>query len=1789
MLFEPLEARQLLSYVPGGSMDMFFTGNHLPPQHAYVAQTDALLTAPAAGDKATIGLNYLKNNAANFGLTANDFNKMKVTSNYTSNGITHIYLQQTFNGLPIADANASVHIAANGQVISANANFVPGLPHPAVNTAPVPDISAEQAVNYYASATSSTLGQPINIDSTSGGFSQHTVITAPDLSDEPINLELQYVPRPDGDVTLGWKINVLTPGKEHWWDMTISAEHAEDGGMIINLADWVNNASYNVFARPVEDPLDGERTIAVDPHDANLASPLGWHDANGVPGPEWLDTRGNNVSAQEDRDADNTGGNRPASPTLDFDFPLTLPSHPFTFTDVTTTNVFYWMNLAHDVTYNHGFDEGSGNFQQVNHTGQGLGNDRVLADTQDPQATNNAFFGTPPDGQNGFSAYGLITISFSTFAPLVPPRDIGLDGTVVAHEYGHGVSNRLTGGPANANALNGLQSGGMGEGWSDWLALVMTAQPTDTRDTPQTVGEWATDTVGTGIRRNPYSFDMSIDPLTLGDYNGDLFPQFNSTEVHNSGEIWATALWDMTWLLIEKHGFNNDLYDQTGGLQVALDIVLEGMKLQPANPTFIEARNAILAADLAIYGGENYDEIWEAFARRGFGVSALIGGGVNANSNSLVVIEAFDRPTPLARVQGTVFQDVNGNARRDGVDLPLQGWTVYVDANNNAQFDVGEKSDISGVDGSYSLSFFTSEQARIRQVVQPGFTQTLPAGNGAYVISVPGRGQVVAGADFGNKELPGRISGVKFHDLNGDGLRGLDDPLTIGINEAEPGIQGIVIYVDLNNDSRIGILEPAAVTDINGRYTIANIQPGTYTIREVYGPGMVQTFPDPLGLTAGAHLGVIVAAGVTTPDIDFGNIAAIDWGDAPTAAQTNFPASYPTELANNGARHGILPGFGLGAAVDGEADGQPTLSANGDDATGAVDDEDGLVIPGFTPGTTANAMVTVRNGGFTAGFLQGWVDWNRDGDWNDANERVVTDLLLREQAAPHAVPITVPVGLDLGPTYARFRYGYERGNAVSPGGNATAGEVEDYVVVVLENLPVAIADCFGGSDPNCLPPIIKQGTAQNELDVLANDFGTINGGPFLHPADFPFFSDNGGLVELNATQDKILYTPDPNFIGADTFLYRIKDGAIPPNFSSPVRNTPVTVNVTAKDPKGIDDTVTIPFNATPVLAELHPQPGRNLTGPNSNDVSPDLANTHIVPGSLTRVTAGPPAGGELAQITTTGPNAGHTIDFRPGTDFKGTVIYQYQIDDNDPLTAPSSARVTIQVVDFVGGVPQPAPSHLAMLETQVLNVAGGVLANTFVGGEFLVRVVATDLGPDTFTTTPASVPRDNRGVESAYLDLLFNSSLAAPVSSANNPLGFVITFDGKTGTQATGGTQVATSTVQGAPSPAPTPTSFSGDLSLDFADNAYNGLNVVFTSGPLTGQRARILDYVGATRQIIVDHPFTAAPGVGNSFTIERALYNSAQTGTPNSPGQGAIDEVGGTHTDTTAPIFPTGAGQQVVFSARFIATGEGDLQVFGDPADLVNSDVILTNMPNAQPNELIVLTDEQVFLRPSSTLGISDGGGEFTNLREPLDVNDDGAISPIDALLVINDLNAHGSREISQYSIGSSGQLPAGYIDVNIDSFVAPVDALLVINFLNANKAPGSSFGPSFAPSGGEGEMAFAADSGEGEAGSANASAGNGAIFALLTSFEEESTTQSSLLESTNSESELCDVPLGEAIHSIVANLVGNIQSVATSPSSEEVDADSVLELVTSAVDELFARLACCDVLDFDPFEGQA
>jgi hypothetical protein len=189
----------------------------------------------------------------------------------------------------------------------------------------------------------------------------------------------------------------------------------------------------------------------------------------------------------------------------------------------------------------------------------------------------------------------------------------------------------------------------MGEGWSDWFALMLSIKPGDVGATPRGMATFVInqDITGDGLRNYPYSTDMTVNPETFNTVNLNQVDNGSGvmvTETHNVGEVWATMLWDLTWAYINKYGYDDNKYTGTGGNNKVMRLVLDAIKLQPCSPSFVQARDAILAADLATTNGQDYCLIWEVFARRGLGLNASSGD----NNNSIDEVEDFTIPTPGA-------------------------------------------------------------------------------------------------------------------------------------------------------------------------------------------------------------------------------------------------------------------------------------------------------------------------------------------------------------------------------------------------------------------------------------------------------------------------------------------------------------------------------------------------------------------------------------------------------------------------------------------------------------------------------------------------------------------------------------------------------------------------------------------------------------------------------------------------------------------------------------------------------------------------------------------------------------------------------------------------------------------------------------------------------------------------------------------------------------------------------------------------------------------------------------
>jgi hypothetical protein len=296
----------------------------------------------------------------------------------------------------------------------------------------------------------------------------------------------------------------------------------------------------------------------------------------------------------------------------------------------------------------------------------------------------------------------------------VPMRDGTIDSLIVAHEWGHYISNRLVG---NGGGLQDVQAGGLGEGWGDTHAMLLAVRERAGYDGTYGLAGWvaggeAWDGNGSdgyyfGVRRVPYSTDMTKDPLTfrhIGDGQrlvpvSSLIPVAfgadgaNNSEVHNAGEVWATMLWECyAALLRDTLGTAPRLTFQETQDRWK-DYLVAAYKLTPTNPTFLEARDALLA--VARTGDlRDYQLFWQSFAKRGAGVNA-IGPGKWTSFDNTPVVESFEADPHLS-VVSVAFQSTAGTCS-DG--------DAYLDAGESGDFTVQLRNDgVSAVPATHAVA-----------------------------------------------------------------------------------------------------------------------------------------------------------------------------------------------------------------------------------------------------------------------------------------------------------------------------------------------------------------------------------------------------------------------------------------------------------------------------------------------------------------------------------------------------------------------------------------------------------------------------------------------------------------------------------------------------------------------------------------------------------------------------------------------------------------------------------------------------------------------------------------------------------------------------------------------------------------------------------------------------------------------------------------------------------------------------------------------------------------------------
>jgi len=292
-------------------------------------------------------------------------------------------------------------------------------------------------------------------------------------------------------------------------------------------------------------------------------------------------------------------------------------------------NMFVHANLLHDWYWNYGFQEEDGNFQKHNFGRGGIEGDAMtIAAWYSPILINNAYYsGTHIDGTPGT----INMLHFLYDEVNGNDRHSGFDSQIFSHEYQHGVTRRLVG------EISLRTARGLNEGWSDIAALIYTTEEVpDMKTSTFSMGGWTLyqflgnenyhNNYYYGGRVLPVTYDMERNPITLADIDSSQFSiedgipwnenNYFPQSAHFVGQVWVAALWDVYTLLNEVYP-----YDEARSIMTA--IMIEGLKLTPPEPSFLEARDAFVLADEFVSSSEHRVAIWNAFARRGIGTEAV--------------------------------------------------------------------------------------------------------------------------------------------------------------------------------------------------------------------------------------------------------------------------------------------------------------------------------------------------------------------------------------------------------------------------------------------------------------------------------------------------------------------------------------------------------------------------------------------------------------------------------------------------------------------------------------------------------------------------------------------------------------------------------------------------------------------------------------------------------------------------------------------------------------------------------------------------------------------------------------------------------------------------------------------------------------------------------------------------------------------------------------------------------------------------------------------------------------
>lgn len=673
------------------------------PEVIGVARGAVRLTAPSDDPREAIARRFAEENSWLFGLSPAQAAELKIDADYTNpaGNISWVRLKQQIGGLDVFRGFVTFALTPAGEIARTTGQLAAGVPDAFIPRSP--ELTAAEGVAAGAAAIGVELSSG-DLEIVSGLPEGPRVVFDRGPFARGIEAELIYFPLDRGVVELAWSMTLW--GAVDSYMVIVSAEE----GFLLFRKNITEYDTYNYEIYPSDSPAPltpGPTDPGFGTQGALVPRFLAAIESQAANGDPWLPagltdpqkvTDGNNVEAGLDISSPDgvdapVPASSPASNTFSYSFnpapgnpaPGDSPTLP-DYRNGSVVNLFYWSNRFHDLTYDLGFTEQAFNFQTDNYGRGGAGADRISAEAQDSSGTNNANFSTPADGGRG-------RMQMYVWTSPTPDRDGSLDADIVIHELTHGLSNRLHG---NSSGLGSNLSRGMGEGWSDFYAHSLLSEPADPINGIYTIGGYSTINLPSlgaanyyyGIRGFPKAVmgftggpgNLPYNPLTFADIDqtqfvtdDGAFPRLaaghisnTADQVHAAGEVWSTALWEARGFLINRLG-------HTVGNQTMLQLVTDGMKLDPVNPDFLDARDSILAADCIAYSGANEVDLWSGFATRGMGYSAEV--LVAGSGGSTRVVEAFDGVSAVPMGE-TLLQSASCTEVGSGGTPPNPGETV---------------------------------------------------------------------------------------------------------------------------------------------------------------------------------------------------------------------------------------------------------------------------------------------------------------------------------------------------------------------------------------------------------------------------------------------------------------------------------------------------------------------------------------------------------------------------------------------------------------------------------------------------------------------------------------------------------------------------------------------------------------------------------------------------------------------------------------------------------------------------------------------------------------------------------------------------------------------------------------------------------------------------------------------------------------------------------------------------------------------------------------------------------